>query len=132
MSATKRKAPARKSLARKSQPRQSAPERPAERKPLRRTIRGGRPMFFDDTAIDKVFNMVVTLAGEVWILRERLAAMEAVQVAGGSLKKGQIDAHEFDAADEATLAGQRKEFIDNLFRILEEQVEQARQRARKA
>ena len=117
MSATKRK----------SQPRQSAPERPAERKPLRRTIRGGRPMFFDDTAIDKVFNMVVTLAGEVWILRERLAAMEAVQVSSGSLKKGQIDAHEFDAADEATLAGQRKEFIDNLFRILEEQVEQARQ-----
>ena len=55
-------------------------------------------MFFDDTAIDKVFNMVVTLAGEVWILRERLAAMEAVQVSSGSLKKGQIDAHEIGRA----------------------------------
>jgi hypothetical protein len=127
MSAKKPKAAPKKSAAGKS-----APAKAVERKPLRRTIRGGRPMFFDDTAIDKVFNMVVTLAGEVWILRERLAAMEAVQVSSGSLKKGQIDAHEFDAADEATLAGQRKEFIDNLFRILEEQVEQARQRGRKA
>ena len=44
---------------------------------MRRTIRGGRSYFFSDPAIDKVLNMVVTLASEVWTLRERLAAMEA-------------------------------------------------------
>ena len=102
------------------------------RKPLRRTIRGGRPMFFDDPAIDKVFNMVVTLGSEVWTLRERLAAMEAAQIARGGLKQGQLDAFEFNAEQIAALYAARKEFIGNLFRILEEQVDVARQRARKA
>ncbi|MFN9973386.1 MAG: hypothetical protein ACK58T_26215, partial [Phycisphaerae bacterium] len=31
----------------------------AERRPMRRTIRGGRPYFVVDPAIDKVLNMVV-------------------------------------------------------------------------
>ena len=34
------------------------------KRPLRRTIRGGRPFFFADTAVDKVLNMVVTLGSE--------------------------------------------------------------------
>ena len=44
------------------------------REPMRRTIRGGRPYFFADPAIDKILNMVVVLGSEVWTLRERLAA----------------------------------------------------------
>ena len=52
------------------------------RKPLRRTIRGGRPFFFADPAIDKILNMVVTLGSEVWALRERLAAASAAAAAG--------------------------------------------------
>ena len=100
----------------------------AERRPMRRTIRGGRPYFFDDPAIDKVLNMVVVLGSEVWTLRERLAALDAVQLRRGGLAAGEVDAHEFSPEDEARLAGERKEFIDSLFRILQEQVEQARSR----
>lgn len=92
---------------------------------MRRTIRGGRSYFFSDPAIDKVLNMVVTLASEVWTLRERLAAVEALQVKGGAIKAGAVDAHEFSADDEARLAVQRKEFIDSLFRILQEEVSAA-------
>ena len=61
------------------------------RQPMRRTIRGGRHYFFADPAIDKVLNMVVVLASEVWTLRERLMAMEAIQVMRGGLKAGEID-----------------------------------------
>jgi hypothetical protein len=95
---------------------------------MRRTIRGGRPYFFDDPAIDKVLNMVVVLAGEVWTLRERLAAMEALQVRQGGLGAGELDAFDFGPEDEARLAGLRKEFIDSLFRVLQEQVEEAKAR----
>lgn len=106
------------------------------RQPMRRTIRGGRAYFFDDPAIDKLLNMLVVLAGEVWTLRERLAAMEAIQVRQGGLAAGEVDSFEFGADDEAKLGEMRKEFIDSLFRILQEQVEQARERtaapARKA
>ncbi len=111
-------------------PKSGAQAQPAaERRPMRRTIRGGRPYFFDDPAIDKVLNMVVVLGSEVWTLRERIAAMEAVQVRRGGLAAGEVDAHEFSAEDESRLAAERKEFIDSLFRILQEQVEQARGRA---
>lgn len=102
------------------------------RKPMRRTIRGGRPYFFGDPAIDKVLNMVVVLGSEVWTLRERLAALEAIQIRQGGLAAGEVDAHEFSAEDEAKLEAQRKEFIDSLFRILQEQVEESRRRVAKA
>lgn len=104
----------------------------ADRQPMRRTIRGGRPYFFDDSAIDKVLNMVVVLASEVWTLRERLAALEAIQVRKRSLAAGEVDAHEFSAEDESRLAAERKEMIDSLFRVLQEQVEASRSRTAKA
>ena len=99
------------------------------REPMRRTIRGGRPYFFADPAIDKILNMVVVLGSEVWTLRERLAAFEAIQVRQGGLAAGEIDAFDFSPEQEAKLAGERKEFIDSLFRILQEQVEEARGRS---
>lgn len=102
------------------------------REPMRRTIRGGRPYFFADPAIDKILNMVVVLGSEVWTLRERLAAFEAIQVRQGGLAAGEIDAFDFSPEQEAKLAGERKEFIDSLFRILQEQVEEARGRAARA
>jgi hypothetical protein len=102
--------------------------REAGRRPMRRTIRGGRPYFFADPAIDKILNMVVVLGGEVWTLRERLAALEAIQVRQGSLAAGEVDAHDFSPEDEAHLAALRKEFIDSLFRVLQEQVEEAKAR----
>lgn len=102
------------------------------RRPMRRTIRGGRPYFFDDPAIDKVLNMVVVLGSEVWTLRERLAALEAIQVRQGSLASGELDAHDFSPEDEARLAGERKEFIDSLFRVLQVQLEEPRTQPVKA
>lgn len=99
-----------------------------KRQPMRRTIRGGRAYFFDDPAIDKLLNMLVVMAGEVWTLRERLAAMEAIQVRQGGLAAGELDSFEFGPDDETKLGMMRKEFIDSLFRVLQEQVEEARER----
>lgn len=96
-----------------------------QRKPMRRTIRGGRPFFFSDPAIDKVLNMTITLASEVWALRERLSALEGVQVRQGSLSATDIDDYEFTPEQEQRLGEQRREFIENLFRVLQETVEAA-------
>ena len=100
--------------------------------PLRRTIRGGRPLFFADPAIDKLLNMLITLGSEVWALRERLASMEALQIRSGALGANEIDDHEFSAADEERLAAERKEFIDNLFRVLQESAKASGKAAPKA
>jgi len=96
-----------------------------DKRPLRRTIRGGRSFFFADAAVDKVLNMVVTLGSEVWALRERLAAVEGLQIQRGQLGEGEVDRYEFTAEQESRLAADRKEFIEGLFRVLQEQVANA-------
>ena len=92
---------------------------------MQRTIRGGRSYFFQDPATDKVLNMVVTLASEVWTLRERLAAMEAISVRQGALSATELDDFEFTPEQDARLALDRKDFIENLFRVLQEQADTA-------
>lgn len=91
-----------------------------DRKSLPRKVRGGRAFFFADPAVDKVLNMVVTLASEVWVLRERVAALEYVGERNRSWKLDDVDAYEFTPEQESRLAEVRTEFIGNLFRILEE------------
>jgi hypothetical protein len=90
----------------------------SERRPLPRTIRGGRPVFFADPAVDKVIAMLLNLASEVWALRERLAALEAIGRAHGVVLTGEVDGHQFSQDDAARLDVQRREFIDGLFRAL--------------
>jgi hypothetical protein len=103
-----------------------------KRPPLRRAKRGGEPLFFADPASDTILSMVVTLSSEVWALRERLAALEAVQVRKGALSAGEIDGYEFTPDQEDVLAADRKEFIDSLFRALNEGPAPAMARARPA
>lgn len=91
------------------------------KQPMRRTIRGGRPYFFADAAVDKVLSMVVTLASEVWALRERVLAMETIGVARGALQSGEIDAFDFPPDVTQRLTVERKEFIEGLFRVLNEE-----------
>ncbi|MCB1624278.1 MAG: hypothetical protein KDI32_06800 [Pseudomonadales bacterium] len=93
-----------------------------DRQPMRRSVRGGRPYFFADPATDKILSMVVTLASEVWALRERVMAMEAIGAKRGTFKPGEVDAYEFAPALEQRLAAERQEFIASLFRVLEELV----------
>jgi hypothetical protein len=76
--------------------------------------------------------MVVTLASEVWALRERLAAMEAISIRQGALSPSDIDDYEFSSEQDAALADERKEFIANLFRVLQEQVDAAGERSQSA
>ena len=90
----------------------------SDRRPLPRTIRGGRPVFFADPAVDKVISMMLNLASEVWALRERLAAVEAIGRARGVILADEVDRHEFAATDAARLEGQRRDFIDGLLRAL--------------
>lgn len=91
----------------------------SERKPLPRSIRGPRPAFHADPAVDKLLSTVLQLAAEVWTLRERLAAMEAIARERGSLQQGEVDSHEFSADDEARLEVLRREFLESILRPLE-------------
>lgn len=47
-----------------------------------RTARGRRPYFFDDPNVDKLLAMIMALAGEVSVLRERLDTHERLAAVG--------------------------------------------------
>jgi hypothetical protein len=76
-------------------------------------------LFSNQPGTDRVLAMLLTLSGEVWALRERLAAWEAVAEQHGLGRDLDVNGYQFTPAQEARLAEQRREFLGNLFRALE-------------
>lgn len=104
---------------------------PSKKKSPPPSIRGGRRLFFDDPAVDKVLAMLLTLASEVWGLRERMAALEAVAAERGMALGEEIERYQFSDEQMARLAGLRNEFVGGLFRILSEATPAAKSRGRR-
>jgi hypothetical protein len=76
-------------------------------------------LFSNQPGTDRVLAMLLTLSGEVWALRERLAAWEAVAEQHGLARELDVSGYQFTPAQEARLAEERREFLGNLFRALE-------------
>lgn len=90
-------------------------------------------LFSHQPGTDRVLAMLLTLSGEVWALRERLAAWEALVAQQGLGRDLDVNAYQFTPAQEARLAEQRREFLENLFRALEASpLTQAARRKRRA
>jgi hypothetical protein len=70
--------------------------------------------FFPDPALDRAFGVVMALAQEVWVLRDRVAAMEA-QLA----ERGLLDAAKLDAEPSTDpRAAERDAFVAHLLQNL--------------
>lgn len=83
---------------------------------------GGPPLpeqtFFNDPAIDRVLGVAMTLAAEVWVLRDRVRAMEALLTTGGALRAGALDAYAPAPAEAETIAQDREAFVAQLMQNL--------------
>lgn len=77
-------------------------------------------LFSNPPGTDRVLAMLLTLSSEVWALRERLAAWEAVAARKGVLSESDVEAYQFTPAELTRLAEQRSEFLGGLFRALDE------------
>ena len=73
--------------------------------------------FFQDPAIDRVLAFAFTLATEVWVLRDRLAAMESLLVEKGVLPAGALDGFR-PAGNGEAVAADRNEFVHHLMNNL--------------
>jgi hypothetical protein len=85
--------------------------------------KGKRPQYFDDPAIDRVLSIVLTVAGEVSVLRERLDTVERLLEAKGRISRADIDAYQpdRDAAHERGLA--TKEYVARIMRGVQQDME---------
>ena len=70
--------------------------------------------FFPDPALDRAFGVVMALAQEVWVLKDRVAALEAQLAARGVLDLEKLGAE--PATDER--AAEREAFVRALMQNL--------------
>jgi hypothetical protein len=85
-----------------------------------RRAKGAHPHFFDDPNIDRLVTMVMNMAMEISVLRERLDTHERVAAAKGAYTPADIEAYEPDDAVRAARDAWRKAFLDRLLKTLEQ------------
>ncbi len=69
--------------------------------------------FFEDEALDRAFGVVMALATEVYVLSDRIQALERLLTEYGVIGEGALDA-EPDPAEIAEQAGDRDAFVAHL------------------
>lgn len=82
---------------------------------LPRTVRGARPEFFDAPGMDAALSMIMTLAQELLVLRERLDSAERVMAKHNIDLAAEIEALQLDAEILTAREKARQEFFDRLF-----------------
>ncbi len=85
--------------------------------------KGGRPYFFDDSAVERVLNISMAIATEVAVVRERMDTIERLLEAKGALHQSEIEAFiPTDAqAEERQLWHAR--YAARIMRIIQQEVE---------
>lgn len=71
-------------------------------------------VFFDDPAVDRMMGVVMALAGEVYVLRDRVRCLEAVLTGQGVLGPGALDAFESTQEQARADAQDRDAFVAHL------------------
>jgi len=92
---------------------------------LKRKAKGERPYFFDDPSVDKVVAMVMGLAGEVAILRDRQDTLERLLESKGLIKRNEIEAFVVTDKIAGERAAWRETFLGEILRIVAIELEAA-------
>ena len=70
--------------------------------------------FFPDPAIDRLMGVVFNLASELQVLRERMLVLEHLLASGGKIAEGAVEEFSGDAATEARIAADRRDYVRHL------------------
>jgi hypothetical protein len=84
---------------------------------------GKRPDYAKDPLVDKLLSMVMALAGEVSVLRERVDTIERLAGDRGVLSAADIEAYQPDADALAERDGWRSDFLNRLLWIVRAELE---------
>lgn len=86
---------------------------------LKRKAKGERPYFFADPNVDRVIAMVMGLAGEVAVMRDRLDTVERLLDNGKALRRRDIETYKPDEEVAAERVAWRESFLSEVLRIVE-------------
>lgn len=88
-----------------------------DRPSLPRTVRGTRPAFFETPGVDDALSMILVLAQELTVLRERMSSAELVMTRRGIDLAAEIEALPLEEDLLKTREAERQAFYDRLFFI---------------
>ncbi len=90
--------------------------------------KGKRPQYFDDPANDRTLSIVMAIAGELSVLRERLDTVERLLDAKGSVSRADIETYVPDRAAAAERGLLTKEYVARIMRGVQQDMESLTQR----
>ncbi|KGE04504.1 hypothetical protein [Pseudohaliea rubra] len=90
---------------------------------LKRRAKGKRPFYFSDPDIDRLLSMLMALAGELSVTRDRLDTLERVAQAKGLLSQADIEAFELDEQALSDRAARHQVLFKEVTRIISAELE---------
>lgn len=90
---------------------------------LRRRAKGARPYFFEDPTSDKLLSIVMALAGEVSVLRDRIDTLERLGAERSGVGASDVEAYQPNAAVRAERDAWREDFLNRLLRVVHDELE---------
>ncbi len=90
---------------------------------LPRKAKGERPFFFDDPDVDKLLAMLMGLAGEVSVMRDRMDTIEHIAAERGLFNATDIESFEPNAEVMQQRADRRQEMLGEITRIVYSEIE---------
>jgi hypothetical protein len=88
---------------------------------LERNARGKRPQFYETPGLDEAISMIMVLANELSVVRDRLDTVEKVAAAKGVMLDAEIEAFEPDQATLEARELRRQDFLARLFYLARKQ-----------
>jgi hypothetical protein len=95
---------------------------------IKRTVKGRRPQFNDDLAVDNVHGMIMALAAELAALHDQVDSMQRVAAAKGIVLREEVENFVPDAQTLADREHWRQGLLKRMFYVLREQVDDVSQR----
>jgi hypothetical protein len=91
---------------------------------IRQSVRGKKSKFFKAEGVDELVSVCMTLAEELWVVKERLAAVEALNAKERLFSEKDLDRMAKSEKFRAAMDGESRAFIDRVFFVLREQAEE--------
>ena len=97
----------------------------ASRPRIARTAKGKKPQYFSDPAIDKLLSIVMSLAGELSVTRERLNTLERLLEKEGVLPRSGVDNFQPDRQEARERSEERAAYLERVLRTVQMELEEA-------
>ncbi|MFN8534257.1 MAG: hypothetical protein U0556_12015 [Dehalococcoidia bacterium] len=75
------------------------------------TIQDPRPQYFDDANLDRVMAVIITMANELWVTKDRLMILERMIAKRGGISPDQLDRYQPTDEERGELEAARKTYI---------------------